>query len=252
MTKLIVTELVKMRRYWIIWAAILTSLGHSIYSAYVYPYEYVIAQNSESLKMEYVSFAYITPRWFSIVILMAVAYAIAEDFSMRTVQNALSVGISRKKYYVSRLVAQLVFVFAMFTVGWIAFIITRIIVRGEVNTAMPLGEFLTFFVIIALQMMVYASLASMISILTRRQAIAVAVSESWIFFAIVLRTWYISYRLNILYFIVYDPLVVIESMDDYLAAGIFTFTFLKFGISAIVIIAVTSIIGYVHFMRSDV
>ena len=85
-------------------------------------------------------------------------------------------------------------------------------------------------------------------------------AEAWLVFSIVLRLYSIKevpgtpgvvvYRGPI----AYEPLAVLErSLDDFVLQGrVFTFVFFMCAISAVLIIAVSSVIGYLYLQRSDV
>lgn len=257
MKKLIGIELVKMRHYLATWLIAFITIGQGVFYAAVMKYASAIARYP---KLEYISYIYSTARWICMASLFTAAYAIAGDFSMRTVQNVLSTGVDKKKYYLSRLFAQMIFMFAIYAGGCVAFILTRIASTGTVNTAMPFWEFLAVFLVMALQPMVYVALANMISIFCKNQGIAIILGELSLFLALILRIYslgkdfYTGSGPKLLKGpIAYEPLYLLETCDMYVYsdAGIFSFAFFKYAVSALILIIITSAIGYVRLMRSD-
>lgn len=256
MGNLIWVEFRKMRCYWVTWAVGLFFLGHSVYIALQDAYAAGLARYPA---LEYVTFLYGTARMLSIVTLFLTAYVIAEDFSMRTVQNVFAAGIARGKYYFARLLSQIIFIFALYSAGFMTYIAARILSTGKINSQMPAGEFLAIFVVMALQPLAYAAFATMVSVFCKNQATSVVASESWLFFSIVLRLYSIEGipgKTANAYVgpIAYEPLTVLERfMDDYVIPGrVLTFGFFQCGLSALLIIIVSSLIGYAHLRRSDV
>lgn len=248
--KLIKIEFVKMRQYWVIWAVMFSALVHSAFMAFKSNYDSYIV---ELPKIEYALFTYVTARWFSLIVLLSVAFVISEDFHMRTVQNVLVVGISRQKYYWSRLLSQFFFVLVMYAGCCPVYVIGRILYNGSINTSMPPGEFLIVFLIMLLQLLAYASFANMVSVFCKNQVTSIVISLLWIFLAILMRAF--SYEGDVPGGIMaYEPLAVMERYGGNFVDRnqVFTFASYQCGISALVIMIVTSIIGYVRFAHSDV
>lgn len=248
MRKLIGVELTKMRYYWVIWAIALFAVGDSIAIALNNGYEPTLAFYPEA---EYVIFLYATCRVFSILTVLSTAYVINEDFSMRTFQNVFSVGVSKVKYYFSRLFSQMLFVFGLYLLSCAAYVAARVLYQGSFNTAMPFGRFLAAFLIMALQLMAYVAISNMISMFCRNQFVAVAVSETWLFLALVLDA-YREMGIRFFGFMTYEPLMVMQRVDDWgMSETIFTFGVFQYAVSALALTVVTGAIGYVHFIRSD-
>ena len=257
MKKLIGIELVKMKHCWTTWLIAVLTVGQGFFYAAVMKYDSVLASYP---KLEYVLYIYETARWICMASLFMTAYVIAGDFSMRTVQNVLSAGIDRKKYYLSRLSAQMLFVFVSYAGGWAVFVISRIVRTGAVNTTMPFWEFLAVFLVMALQPMAYVALANLISVICKKQGIAIILSELSLFFALVLRIYsmgkdfYTASGPKLLRGpIAYEPLYLLETCDMYVYsdAGIFSFAFFQYALSALAIITLTSAAGYAWLVRSD-
>lgn len=257
MKKLIGIELVKMKHYLATWLIAILTIGQGIFHAATMKFDSALISYP---KLEYVLYIYITARWICMASLFMTAYVIAGDFSMRTVQNVLSTGVNKKKYYISRLFAQMIFMFVIYAGGFAAFVISRIVRTGAVNTAMPFWEFLAVFLVMALQPMVYVALANMISIFCKNQGIAIVLGELSLFLALVLRIYsigkdfYTGSGLKLLKGpIAFEPLYILESCDMYVYsdAGIFSFAFFKYAVSALILITITSAAGYAWLMRSD-
>ena len=257
MRNLIRVEFRKMRCYWMTWGVGLFFIAHSVYMALRGTY---VSSLNRYPSIEYVLCLYSTARMLSIVTILLTAYVIAEDFSMRTVQNVLAAGISRGKYYFSRLCAQMIFIFSLYSAGYGAYIVTRILSTGKVNTQMPAAEFLTVFFVMALQPLAYVAVTAMISVFCKSQSASVVAAEAWLFFSIVLRLYSIKEipggTAAVVYKgpIAYEPLTVLERfLEDFVLPGrVLTFDFFLCAVSAALIITVSSAVGYMHLQRSDI
>lgn len=257
MRNLIRVEFRKMKYYWMTWGVGLFFIAHSVYMALRDTH---VSSLNRYPSIEYVLCLYSTARMLSIVTILLTAYVIAEDFSMRTVQNVFSAGIGRGKYYFSRLCAQMIFAFFLYSAGYGAYIVTRILSTGKVNTQMPAAEFLAVFFVMALQLLAYVAVTTMVSVFCKSQSASVVAAEAWLFFSIVLRLYSIKevpggtaavvYRGPI----AYEPLTVLERfLEDFVLPGrVLTFDFFLCAVSAALIITVSSAAGYMHLQRSDV
>lgn len=154
----------------------------------------------------------------------------------------------------------MIFIFVIYAGGCVVFILCRIARTGAVNTALPFGEFLAVFLVMALQPMVYNALANRISIFCKNQGIAIILGELSLFLALVLRIYslgedfYTGSGPQLLKGpMAYEPLYLLETCDMYVysEAGIFSFAFFKYAVSALILITVTSVVGYARLMRSD-
>lgn len=249
MKKLIGIEWLKMKHYWVVWAVIFSAVIHCAFMAFKGNYDYAIAANP---RIEYAVFMEVTARWFCMIVLLAVAFTISEDFSMRTVQNILAAGISRQKYYWAGLSSQLIFVSVLYAIGCVVYIVGRILYDGKMNTAMPLAEFIVIFLVMMLQLLAYAAFANMVSIFCKSQVTAMVISLMWCFFALIFRS-YSSDGTSVTGIMAYEPLNVLEGFGPMVGSDrIFSLDFIQYGISAGVIIMITSVIGYVRFVHSDI
>ena len=248
MRKLMAVELTKMRYYRAIWGVALFAFGISGAAAVSGRYEGAVTQYPI---LEYLLFFYVTGRTFCILTILSTAYVINEDFSMRTVQNVLSVGVNVVKYYLSRLFAQMLFVFCLYLLGFIFFVAVRILSRGEVNTALPLGTLIGVFAMMALQLMAYVAIAGAISMFCKNQTVAMIAGELWLFLAIVLDAYRES-GTGFLGFLEYEPLMVMQKVEFWgLPETVFTLSYFKYGIFAAALIVVACAVGYLRFAHSD-
>ena len=256
MRKLIGIELVKMRHDWATWLMAVITIGQGFF--YAASMRYAIASYP---KIEYISYVPSTARWICMASVFMVAYVIAGDFSMRTVQNVLSIGVDKKIYYLSRLFAQMIFIFVIYAGGCIVFVVSRIVLTGTVNTAMSFWEFMAVFLVMALQPMVYVALANMIGVFCKNQGIAVILSELSLLLLLILRMYSVGEdfytgdgsRLLLKGPLAYEPMYLLEICNAfaYSDAGIFSFSFFKYAVSALSIIAITTVAGYARLIHSD-
>lgn len=258
MRKLIGIEFVKMRRSPVVWLMALITMGVGGYYAFMDFYAQALMRYPQ---MEYIIFIHSGARWFSMAAVFLTAYTIAGDFSMRTVLNVLSAGIDRRRYYFSRLIAQVLFFFALYVCGNLVYVVSRILFTGKYNTALPVQELALLILVMAMQVCACVAVANLIGLCCKKQAVSVLVGEICLFLAIVFRLYGMGadyYRNTGGYHmlsgpIAFEPLYVMECVDYYLIAydSLFCFGFLKYALSAAVIIFVAGTAGYFCMMRSE-
>ena len=256
MGKLIGIEFIKMKHDPVTWLTALITVGQGlVHAVMLNRYRIDLVRYP---KMEYAVYVYLTARVICMVSLFMAAYVIAGDFSMRTVQNVLASGIDRKKYYLSRLSAQMIFLSAAYTGGCVVFVASRIVITGTVNASMSFGEFMVFFLVMALQPMVYVSLANMISVFCKNQGVAVILSEISLFLALILRIYSMGKDFYTGFGrlkgpLACEPMYLLETCDRfvYSEAGIFSFAFIRYAFSAVIMIAVFTASGYRRLTRSN-
>jgi len=256
MGKLIQVELTKIRRYPATWVVALITFAQALFWVFTHKYDANLARYPQ---VEYVLFTYSTARWFCISSVFLTGYIIAGDFSMRTVLNVLSTGIDKGKYYVSRLAAVLLFTWALFAGSNLFYIVVRILVTGNISTALPLKELLVLLSVMSLQVLSYAAIAHMISICCQKQGLSILLGEVYLFLALIIRMsamgeeYYTNAGYRLHGPIAYEPLYVLEKAADFLTGDtLFCFGFLKYALSAALIITVASLVGYARLTHSDV
>lgn len=248
MRKLIYVELIKLRYYRVIWGVVLFAMGMSAATALSGKYRGIVERMPET---EYMLFFPVLCRTFAILAILSTAYAINGDFSMRTVQNVLSVGVDVGKYYLSRLFSQMLFVSVLYLAGFAVFVATRIVSRGEVNRALPFGSLMGIFFMMALQLMAYVAIANAVSMFFRNQAAAMAAGELWLFLAIIFDGFRAS-GARLMAFMEYEPLMVMQRVEFWGMPGRFFALGLKYALSAAVIGVAAAAVGYVRFRRAGV
>lgn len=257
MGKLIRIEFTKLRWYPAVWIVVLVTLAQGVFFAFTGRYDNYIAYYP---RQEHIIYAYSTGRWFCMAAIFLTSYVIAGDYSMRTVLNVLSAGVDKRKYYFSRLAAMLLFFFALFACGNLVYIATRFLVRGRVSAAVSVGEFLVMLLVMGMQVAAYVAVANLVSLCCKKQALSIIVGEITLFLILLLRLNLVGeeYYANVNYQlsgpIAFEPMYVLEEVDTYMYAweSLFGFGFLKYALSAAVIILVAGAAGYVCSLRSDV
>lgn len=259
MKKLIGIELLKMTHYPAVWLVTLISVGQGVYYAFTDQYALAVARYPEA---EYIIFIHSTARWFCMAAVFLTAYTIAGDFSMRTVLNVLAAGIDKSKYYFSRLIAQMLFFFGLYVCGNLFYTAGRILYTGKFNHSLSVKEFLLLVLVMGMQVCAYAAVSNFISLCCKKQALSILLGEVWIFLSIVMRIYAVGedfYRDQGGYHmpggpVAYEPMYVMECVEYYVSAfdSVFCFGFLKYALSAAVIISVAGIAGYICMIRSDI
>lgn len=208
----------------------------------------------------------LTYQQLSIGSAMLTGYIIGMDFSFRTIQNTLSVGVSRRSYYFSRMAVVMFLTALLYGTCMLGFVCGRMplfqpllkgifMVKGSLAESRP--ELELFWVKLAvcitveiLQMWAYVSVLNAVSYFIKKQLPAMVAGLMYIFVELVLRQVVAQYDLAFLrYLFDFAPVRVLQhTFDVYVVKdGILTFGFLKFIISALVIIAVSSAVGFCRF-----
>ena len=248
MRKLMGVELTKMRYYRVVWGVAVFALGVSGAMGLNKKYDEVIAYYPF---MEYIVFFYATCRYFSILTILVTAYVINEDYSMRTVQNVLSVGVDKVKYYLSRLFSQMLFVTCLYLLSFMVYVAVRILSQGRVVTAMSFGALAGVFLMMTLQLMAYVAVASTVSVFCRNQAVAMITGEIWLFLAILFYAYKES-GAGFWGFMDFEPLMVMQKVDVWGTPGVvYTLGYFKYMVSAVILTAAAAAVGYLRFVRSD-
>lgn len=208
----------------------------------------------------------LTYQQLSIGSAMLTGYIIGMDFSFRTIQNTLSVGVSRRSYYFSRMAVVMFLTALLYGTCMLGFVCGRMpllqpllkgifMVKGSLAESRP--ELELFWIKLAvciaveiLQMWAYVSILNAASYFIKKQLPAMVAGLMYIFVELVLRQVVDQYDLAFLrYLFDFAPVRVLQhTFDVYVVKdGILTFGFLKFIISALVIIAVSSVVGFCRF-----
>lgn len=259
MKALISVEFYKLRHTGLVWAAMLIPVGMSMYLALNRNYIY----DPEVVRYPWINYIGLIAmvggvRVLAMVISFIVAYMAAMDFDGLTIQNILSVGVNRKQYFFSRLLTYLFLAFAAYGVSTVLFVLCRLYRQWEQEVyggSLPLGEFLTVFLIVYLQFCAYCSIFHMLSFFLKKQSTTLIVTFAWIIAELmsgILKEWFFMGA------DLYDrtvglvPMMVLQRCGEFIEERtIFTFDFLQCGISAILIICVTSAVGYWKFCYTD-
>lgn len=177
---------------------------------------------------------------------------IGGDFSRGTIKNALAAGVSRKDYYFARMMIQMLITAAVFVSGHLAYIICHM-VHPQANSGREielLGAKAAVYAMVALlQLLAYVALVNAICYFVKKQVAAMVTGMVIVYMEAIIRQLVEAGNMKILRQAVeYMPARVLYRMFSLAVYDqILTVGFLKYGISALVIIAGCSIAGYVKF-----
>lgn len=256
MKKLIGVEIYKVTHYWLMWGVLLFITVQSLYVGLSHNYQaqmewYIVHYP----KIEYIAVLELCSIPIALMEILMSTWLGSADFSAGTVRNALSVGVSRSGYFFSRLAAHMFMTFAlscalMFSYGFVRF--CRNLWEGQVNTALSAGEYAVIFLIMLLQLCALSAFANMLCCFFRNQLISMVTFLGLLYaYVFVLRMAEI-YGLDTLHgYLELFPIRVLERCTYYATYGIFQFDFLKSGLSALAVIVVCNVVGYVRFRYSD-
>lgn len=195
---------------------------------------------------------------------MLAGYVIGMDFSFRTIQNTLSVGVSRRSYYFSRMGVLMFLAALLYGAAMLGFVCGRLpLVQSVINPAgaalLPASrpELELFWIKLAvytaiaiLQLWAYVSILTAACFYIKKQLPAMAAGLALIIIELSFKQLADQYNMTFLQNLFsFVPVRVLKNAFEVYAIHdeILTFGFLKFGISALVIIAVSSAVGFCRF-----
>ena len=193
---------------------------------------------------------------FPLGVAVVTAFAIGGDFTHRTFQNALYIGISKRDYFFSRLFVQFLLTSALCGTGMLTHTFWRLLFfRTEADSSMemPGRKLAVYLLVILLQFWVYTAVYNALCYFVKNQLKSIALSLVIMYleavFYQVSNAWQLESAAGMLRFL---PSIVLKySFDGYAYYDrIFTFGFLRFGLSAFLMTVIISVIGYMKF-RSD-
>lgn len=181
-------------------------------------------------------------------------YVIGGDFSRNTIQNALSAGVGGKHYYFSRLLIQKLFTGALFMIAVLTHVAVRLVRSRE--TSFGEIEFLwlklaVYMAVVLFQLLAYVSVMNAVCYFVKKQLTAAVCGMGLVYLEVILRQVFMIKGIASMQSVFeYAPSVVIMGLFEYAVYDqIFTAGFLKYVISALIIMAVSSGAGYLKFCR---
>lgn len=174
------------------------------------------------------------------------------DFSRGTVKNALAVGVSKRDYYFVRLGIQMLMTAFSFAFGQTAYVICHLVWPWEDSNRQVelLGVKLAVYSVTALlQMLAYVALINAICYFVKKQVVVMVTGVVLIYMEAIIRQLAEMNDLEaVLQVIQFMPARVLYRMFEFAVYDqVFTPEFLKYGLSALVIIGIGSAAGYVKF-----
>lgn len=244
-------EIYKLTRYKLLW---LTPIYYMVLGISYAGFDHYILHTCQGLAL------FVLPPLvrftFPLGVAVVTAYAIGGDFTHRTFQNALYVGVSKRDYFFLRLLVQILITTVLCGMGMLAHIFWRLLFfKSGADNRLELlgGKLVVYLLVILLQLWVYTAIHNALCYFVKNQLMAIALSLVMMYleavFFQITNAWEINSVTGIMRF---SPSVVLKYSFDVYAYGdrVFTFDFLKFGLSAILMTVLFSVMGYMKF-RSD-
>ncbi len=183
---------------------------------------------------------------------MLTGYVIGGDFSRRTIQNVLSVGIDKKTYYYSRLLAQGLLTGALFTgIGLIHIICHSFWPQGDtdIRIAFLWQKLVVYMVVVLLQQLAQVSVMNAVCYFVKNQLVAVVFGTGMVYLELIIhQAAEINGMASVRALADFLPVNVYRNIFAYAVYDmVFTGKFFGYGLSAILIIVVSSAAGYVRF-----
>ncbi len=249
MNCLISAELYKLRHCRLLWCVPVIFAGIGIYYA---SWDFRIFGMYQGL--EHLALPTIGAEAFSFAVCIGTGYVIGLDFSQGTVRNILSVGTARRTYYFSRMGVLLALTALMYGIAALAYAGGRLCFYPATAVRPRMEEYwlkLAVCVGIAvLQLMAKASVVHAVCYFVKKQLPAIGIGTALVYGEMILRPLADMYGITFMRDIFdYEPIKVLKNTFDRYAVydKLLTFDFLKFGISAAVIIVASGAAGYVKF-----
>lgn len=202
--------------------------------------------------LELFSLPEIMNMFLSFSAVMLTAYVIGGDFSRRTIQNVLSVGIDKKSYYYSRLLVQGMLTGVLFIgTGLIHVICHSLCPQGDANTQIAFlwQKLVIYMAVLLLQLLAQVSIMNAACYFVKNQLIAIVSGIGLVYCELIIRqAAEINGMATVQALVDYLPTNVIRNMFAYAVYDkVFTGTFFGYGLSALLIIAVSCAAGYAKF-----
>lgn len=261
MNRVISAELYKIRHCKPLWFLPLLFYGAGLlYSSYHHNI-YNLYNGLELFALPSLAYQYL-----SVSSAMLTGYIIGMDFSFRTIQNTLSVGVSRRSYYFSRMGVVMLLTAILYMVSMLGFVCGRLSllqplfrdffqISGTLAGNRP--EMELFWVklavcsaVVILQMWAYVSILNAACYFIKKQLPSMVAGLVLIIMELILRQVSNQYDLAFLrYLFDFTPVRVLQHIFDLyvIRDGLLTFGFLKFILSALVIMIASSAVGFCRF-----
>lgn len=249
MRKTIFTEFYKSLHNWFVWATFAFCIAAGAYLVRDSSY----ARNIEHYpKMQYGLFVTQSARYMLLMAMLLVAYLGTADFASRTLQNILSVGVSRKRYFFSKLTAMGILTLCLYAIAWLSYGIAYSIRQKGIPLFLTAGELVILFTVAILQIWAYCSIVNLIGILCRNQAATMIAGFSWVILEILLGAILEAYGVSV-YDMSFLPLIVLQRSVGYIAQGsLYDPSFWSSGIYAAVFLVIVNTVSYLCLTRSDI
>ncbi len=190
--------------------------------------------------------------FFSFSVVTLTSYAIGGDFSRRTIRNVLSAGTDRKSYYCTRLLVQVLLTGALFACTVLLHVICHSLWPqgdADIRIAFLWQKLVIYIVMVLLQLLAQVSVMNAVCYFVRNQLVAIVFGIGMVYLEVVIRQAAEMNGMTSLQALVdFLPTNVIRDMFAYAVYDrVFTGKFFLYGLSAVLIIAVSSAAGYVRF-----
>lgn len=192
--------------------------------------------------------------WLEIAfaVMIVTGYAVGSDFSRHTIQNVISIGVNKKDYYFSRLLVQAEFTGGMFAVSILVHTVCRLVwPKGNAEIAVTFlwRKLFLYMLVVLLLLWVYVAILNMLAYFIKKQVVIMGVGLGIVFAELIVRQMAMS-----------NGWEMIQRVADYMPSNmerklfehavydtIFTSEFLQYGLYGIVIIVISSAVGYIKF-----
>lgn len=247
MKNAIQAELYKLRRDRLIWFVPVLYAAMGLYSGL---YEHEVMNTYRGLEL--FSLTELAGLFLPFAVATVTGYAIGGDFSRRTVQNALSVGTDRKSYYFSRLLVQGLLTGALFLVIWLPHIVCHLILpRGntQVRIALLVPKLMVYMAVLLLQLLAYVSVMNAVCYFVKNPLSAIVAGIILVYLEMILRQAATQNEVGFIReLVLFSPANVIHGFFAHAYYDrVFTGQFLGYGISAVLLITISSAAGYIRF-----
>lgn len=187
---------------------------------------------------------------FSVVIVTS--YVIGGDFNRRTLQNVLSIGTEKKHYYYSRLLVQWMTTGALFAgTGLIHVICHSLCPQGnaDIRIAFLWPKLIVYMAVTLLQLLAHVSVMNGVCYFVKNQLVTILSGIGLVYLELILhQAAELNGMVSVQVFVDFLPANVISNIFAYAVYDrVFTAEFFKYGLSAILLITVSSLAGYMRF-----
>lgn len=243
-------ELYGLRRDRLLW---LVPVFYGVMGFYSGFYDHAVMDTYRGLEL--FIFTEIMNVFLPFAVVIVTSYVIGGDFSRHTIRNVLSVGVRKKSYYFSRLLVQGLVTGTLFAGTGLIHVVCHLVCSRadtDVQTAFLWQKLAVYMAVALLQLLAYVSVMNAVCYFVKNQLAALVLGIGMVYLELIIRqAASLNELVSLQHLLDFLPTIVIRNLFEYAVYDrIFTGEFLRYGLSAFLIIVGSSAVGFAKFYSS--